>query len=91
MNAEQRKAELKRIQETTQPCMTGITLTYYGERKTFNAYRIPLSMLTYNPPPTKTVGVDYDNDTLFDDAVKLIDRLMETAKHENLASLECHC
>jgi hypothetical protein len=49
MNAEQRKAELKRIQDTTQPCMTGITLTYYGERKTFNAYRIPLSMLTYNP------------------------------------------
>lgn len=29
-------------------------------------------MLTYNPPPTKTVGVDYDNDTLFDDAVKLV-------------------
>ena len=49
MNAEQRKAELKKIQETTKPCMTGITLTYYGERKTFDAYRIPLSMLTYNP------------------------------------------
>lgn len=49
MNAEQRKAELKRIQETTTPCMTGITLTYHGERTTFNAYRIPLSILTYNP------------------------------------------
>lgn len=49
MNAEQRKAELKRIQESTQPCMTGITLTYHGERQTFNAYRIPLSILTYNP------------------------------------------
>jgi hypothetical protein len=49
MNAEQRKAELKRIQDTTQPCMTGITLTYHGERQTFNAYRIPLSILTYNP------------------------------------------
>lgn len=49
MNAEQRKAELRRIQETTQPCMTGITLTYHGERTTFNAYRIPLSLLTYNP------------------------------------------
>lgn len=48
MNAEQRKAELKRIQESTQPCMTGITLTYHGERQTFNAYRIPLSILTYN-------------------------------------------
>ena len=49
MNAEQRKAELKRIRETTEPCMTGITLTYHGERKTFAAYRIPLSILTYNP------------------------------------------
>lgn len=49
MNAEQRKSELKRIQDTTTPCMTGITLTYHGERKTFNAYRIPLSFLTYNP------------------------------------------
>ena len=49
MNAEQRKAELKKIQETTKPCMTGITLTYYGERKTFDAYRIPLCWLTYNP------------------------------------------
>jgi len=49
MNAEQRKSELKRIQETSEPCMTGITLTYHGERKTFNAYRIPLSFLTYNP------------------------------------------
>ncbi|MBS4031628.1 MAG: hypothetical protein KGZ63_09465 [Clostridiales bacterium] len=49
MNAEQRKSELKRIQETTTPCMTGITLTYHGERTTFNAYRIPLSILTYNP------------------------------------------
>lgn len=49
MNAEQRKTELNRIQETTTPCMTGITLTYHGERKTFNAYRIPLSILTYNP------------------------------------------
>jgi len=49
MNAEQRKSELKRIQETATPCMTGITLTYHGERTTFNAYRIPLSILTYNP------------------------------------------
>lgn len=49
MNAEQRKAELKRIQETATPCMTGITLTYHGERTTFNAYRIPLSIMTYNP------------------------------------------
>ena len=49
MNAEQRKAELKRIQETQEPSMTGITLTYHGERTKFNAYSIPLSILTYNP------------------------------------------
>ena len=29
--------------------MTGITLTYHGERRKFNAYDIPLSILTYNP------------------------------------------
>lgn len=49
MNAEQRKSELKRIQETQEPSMTGITLTYHGERRKFNAYSIPLSILTYNP------------------------------------------
>ena len=49
MNAEQRKAELKRIQETMQPCMTGITLTYHGERQTFNAYRITVEH-TYIQP-----------------------------------------
>jgi len=49
MNAEQRKAELARIKANTEPCMTGITLMYHGERKTFNAYKIPLSILSYNP------------------------------------------
>jgi hypothetical protein len=49
MNSEQRKAELERIQANSEPCMTGIILTYYGERKNFNAYKIPLSILTYNP------------------------------------------
>ena len=48
MNAEQRKAELAKIKEGT-PTMTGITLTYHGERTKFNAYSIPLSILTYNP------------------------------------------
>ncbi len=48
MNAEQRKSELQRIQAST-PSMTGITLTYHGERTKFNAYMIPLSILTYNP------------------------------------------
>lgn len=49
MNSQQRKDELKRIQESAEPCMTGITLTYHGERTKFDAYRIPLSVLTYNP------------------------------------------
>ena len=49
MNAEQRKTELTRIQESAKPCMTGVHLTFNGERQEFNAYRIPLSILTYNP------------------------------------------
>lgn len=49
MNSEQRKSELERIQSHSTPCMTGITLTYHGERKNFKAYKIPLSILTYNP------------------------------------------
>lgn len=49
MNENQRKEELKKIQETQEPSMTGIVLTYHGERKTFNAYSIPLDILTYNP------------------------------------------
>lgn len=48
MNAEQRKAELAKIKAGT-PTMTGITLTYHGERTKFDAYSIPLSILTYNP------------------------------------------
>lgn len=48
MNTEQRKAELAKIKEGT-PTMTGITLTYHGERTKFSAYSIPLSLLTYNP------------------------------------------
>ena len=48
MNAEQRKEELARI-KAGEPTMTGITLTYHGERTKFNAYKIPLSILTYNP------------------------------------------
>jgi hypothetical protein len=49
MNAEQRKAALMQIQADKKPRMTGITLMYHGERKTFDAYEIPLSILTYNP------------------------------------------
>ena len=48
MTSEQRKSALARLQEGS-PSMTGITLTYHGERRKFNAYDIPLSILTYNP------------------------------------------
>lgn len=48
MTAEERKEALKKIQNG-EPSMTGITLTYHGERKKFNAYSIPLDILTYNP------------------------------------------
>lgn len=48
MNAEQRKAELAKIKQGI-PTMTGVKLTYHGERTTFDVYRIPLSILTYNP------------------------------------------
>lgn len=48
MNTEQRKAELAKIKQGT-PTMTGVKLTYHGERTTFDVYSIPLSILTYNP------------------------------------------
>lgn len=48
MNSEQRKEELERIKTGT-PVMTGVKLTYHGERTTFDVYSIPLSILTYNP------------------------------------------
>ena len=48
MNTEQRKAELEKIKHGT-PTMTGVKLTYHGERTTFDVYSIPLSILTYNP------------------------------------------
>lgn len=49
MNAEQRKIELAKIKKESTPVMTGVKLTYHGERKTFDVYSIPLSILTYNP------------------------------------------
>lgn len=48
MNVEQRKAELETIKQG-KPTMTGVKLTYHGERTTFDVYSIPLSILTYNP------------------------------------------
>ena len=49
MNAEQRKSELAKIKKNGKPVMTGVRLTYHGERETFDVYSIPLSILTYNP------------------------------------------
>jgi hypothetical protein len=49
MTANERKEFLVRLQQESSAKMTGITLTYHGERKEFEAYQIPLSYLTYNP------------------------------------------
>lgn len=50
MTAQERKAALANLQnpEVAKPCMTGIPLLYHGERKTFDAYEIPLDYLVYN-------------------------------------------
>ena len=50
MNAQERKAALENLQKPgfSKPCMTGIPLLYHGERKTFDAYEIPLDYLVYN-------------------------------------------
>lgn len=50
MTAQERKAALANLQSpgVAQPCMTGIPLLYHGERKTFDAYEIPLDYLVYN-------------------------------------------
>ncbi len=49
MKEETRKQALADIIATREPAMTGITLTYNGESKAFDAYRIPLNLLVYNP------------------------------------------
>lgn len=49
MTNKERKEFLIKLQQESKPKMTGITLTYHGERKEFQAYQIPLSYLTYNP------------------------------------------
>lgn len=48
MNAQERKAALANLQNEAKPCMTGIPLLYHGERRTFDAYEIPLDYLVYN-------------------------------------------
>lgn len=49
MTSTERKAALSQFISSHQPEMTGITITYRGERKRFNAYSVPLEILTYNP------------------------------------------
>ncbi len=49
MTLEQRKKTLTTIKEESTPVMTGVKLTYHGERETFDVYSIPLTALTYNP------------------------------------------
>ena len=49
MNAQERKQKLTQIQSNTEPAMRGIPLKYQGENRTFDAYRIPLDYLVYNP------------------------------------------
>ena len=89
MNTEQRKAELKRIQAEHTPCMTGITLMYHGERKIFKAYKIPLSILTYNPYNGRIGSVvksfEQQNHTINPDNitdVKLIEKFLWESKEE---------
>lgn len=49
MTLEQRKKTLAKIKEENKPVMTGVKLTYHGERETFDVFSIPLTALTYNP------------------------------------------
>lgn len=49
MTSEERKKQLLKVKEESSPYMTGIPLLYHGERKQFDVYQIPLSVLTYNP------------------------------------------
>ncbi len=49
MTKEERKQALINLQANNDPAMTGINITYNGEFQSFNAYRIPLDCLVYNP------------------------------------------
>lgn len=50
MNAEERKAKLKKFTDHPElACRTGIPITYHGSIITLNAYEIPLEYLVYNP------------------------------------------
>lgn len=49
MTAAERKQAIADYITRTDPAMTGIKIMYHGERKTFDAYLIPLNLLVYNP------------------------------------------
>lgn len=49
MTSEERKLAISNFLKNADKTMTGITITYNGERKQFDAYLIPLNLLTYNP------------------------------------------
>ena len=50
MNAEERKAKLKEFTDNPGKAVrTGIPIMYHGQRRTFDAYEIPLEYLVYNP------------------------------------------
>jgi hypothetical protein len=49
MTAAERKQAIADFIKITEPAMTGIKIMYHGERKTFDAYLIPLDLLVYNP------------------------------------------
>ena len=50
MNADERKAKLKEFTDHPEKAVrTGIPIMYHGQRRTFDAYEIPLEYLVYNP------------------------------------------
>ena len=48
MNEAQRREQLKKIIEESEPISTGVALRYQGETKRVRVYRIPLDFLVYN-------------------------------------------
>ncbi len=48
MNEAQRREQLKKIIEESEPISTGVALRYQGETKRVAVYRIPLEILVYN-------------------------------------------
>ena len=48
MTSQERREALANIIKKEEPTMTGISIMYRGERRTFDAYKIPLRYLVYN-------------------------------------------